>query len=558
MRRPLILAVDGDQVFLDRILHELESRYGGDFRVQGRADGEAALLDLDDAGRRGETVALVLVADAVPAQVRDRLLGRTRAAHADAGRALLVEWGAWRDRDTATAILQAMAHGDIHYYVLKPWASPDELFNRTVAEFLQVWSRADAGNRREVVVVGDRRTARAHQVRSLLAGNGLPHAFHDRDSAPGEDVLARIGATRTSASLVVWMPALGGLVLLDPTDAEIVEAWGIATTLPADERDFDVLIVGAGPAGLAAAVYASSEGLRTLVVERQSIGGQAGASSLIRNYLGFSRGLSGAELAQRGFQQAWVFGAHFVLTREVVALSPTDAGYVATVDGVGDVTARAVVLASGVSYRRLDIPELEALSGAGVFYGASVSEAHAMTGRRVVVVGGGNSAGQAALHLNRYADQVSLLVRSTDLGAGMSDYLVHEIAATDIDVRTDSEVVGGGGTGRLEQLRLRRRSAGEVEDVPTDGLFVMIGAQPRTAWLPDAVLRDRGGFVECGASVPAGSWPLERAPHPYETSSPGLFAVGDVRGGSVKRVASAVGEGSVVVAQVHQLLAGAP
>ena len=324
---------------------------------------------------------------------------------------------------------------------------------------------------------------------------------------------------------------------------------------PPDTRDFDVLVVGAGPAGLAAAVYASSEGLRTLVVEREAIGGQAGASSLIRNYLGLSRGLSGAELAQRGFQQAWVFGAHFVLTREVTSLARQNGQYLARINGVGDITARAVVLATGVAYRRLGIPELEQLSGAGVFYGASVSEAHAMVGQRVVVVGGGNSAGQAALHLQRYAERVTILVRTPTLESGMSEYLVKEIASAGVDVWTDSEVVGGGGDGRLEHLQVRNRPTGQTSELATDAVFVMIGAQPHTSWLPDEVRRDRGGFIECGAMLPDQPWPLHRPRLPHETSAPGVFAVGDARSGSVKRVASAVGEGSVVVSQVHQLLA---
>jgi len=374
----------------------------------------------------------------------------------------------------------------------------------------------------------------------------------------GQTVLARSPAARGQQGPLVWMPVLEGQLLVDPSDAEIAEEWGIGTDLDADTRDFDVLVVGAGPAGLASAVYAASEGLRTLVVEREAIGGQAGSSSLIRNYLGFSRGLSGAELAQRGFQQAWVFGTHFVLTREVTALAREGDRYAATIDGVGTVTTQAVVLATGVSYRRLGIPTLEALTGAGVFYGASVSEAQAMVGRRVVVVGGGNSAGQAALHLQRYADGVVILIRSDSLASGMSEYLVKEIASAGIDVWTSCEVVGGGGDGRLERLQVRQLSTGDETELAADAVFVMIGAQPHTSWLPAEVRRDQRGFVECGSVVPGEPWPLDRPPYPHETSAPGVFAVGDVRSGSVKRVASAVGEGSVVVSQVHQLLAAPP
>ncbi|HEX6920072.1 MAG TPA: FAD-dependent oxidoreductase [Actinomycetes bacterium] len=553
MSLPLLLAVDGDRAALARLEQELQRRYGGDFRVRGERTAAAALAELEDARQAGDRVAVVLADHWLPDMPGATLLAKIRRLHPDARRALLVEWGAWADRPTAKAILQAMAFGDINYYVLKPWTSPDELFHRTVAEFVQEWSRSDHSTTRETVVVAGRHAARGHEIRSMLTRNGIPHTFHDRESPAGSAVLAEIAGGAETAACVVWMPALGGKVLLDPTDVEIAEAWGVPTTL-GDERDFDVLVVGAGPAGLAAAVYASSEGMRTLVVERESLGGQAGASSLIRNYLGFSRGVSGAELAQRGYQQAWVFGAHFVLMREVTAVRTDGHRYVAAVSDVGDVTARAVVLATGVSYRRLGIPELEELTGAGVFYGASVSEAHALTGRQAVVVGGGNSAGQAALHLHRYAERVTLVVRAPALEQGMSQYLCDEIAAAGIDVRLASEVAGGGGDGRLERLNIRDRVTGAVDDVAADGLFVMIGAQPRTDWLPADLLRDPRGFVRVGADV-ADGWRLDRPPLPYETSLPGMFAVGDVRSGSVKRVASAVGEGSVVVSQVHDHLA---
>ena len=553
MGLPLILAVDGDRAVLGRLEHELQRRYGGDFRIRGERTAAAALAELTDARDHGERVAVVLAADSLPDLPGSSLLATVRTMHPDARRALLINWGAWADRDTATAILQAMALGDINYYVLKPWTPGDELFHRVVAEFVQEWSRTDVTAPREVVVVAGTTSARGHEIRKLLTRSGIPHVFHDRESPEGLHVLhSQDGDT---AEVLVWMPAIGGKVLRDATDAEIAEAWGIPTTLDGEERDFDVLVVGAGPAGLASAVYATSEGLRTVVVERESLGGQAGASSLIRNYLGFSRGVSGAELAQRGYQQAWVFGAHFLVTREVTALRPDGDCFVATVSDVGEITARAVVLATGVSYRRLGIPELEALSGAGVFYGGSVSEARAMTGRRVVVVGGGNSAGQAVLHLHRYATHVTLLVRDADLAQSMSQYLVDEItAAPAIDVRTTAEVVGGGGEGRLEHLSVRDRSTGEVSQLAADGLFVMIGAEPRTDWLPAHVARDRFGFIQVGTDIPTEAWAEERPPFPFETSQKGIFAVGDVRGGSVKRVASAVGEGSVVVSQLHQYL----
>src|SRR4051794_20082744 len=418
--RPLLLAVDLDPVHLDRIEGELARAFGGDFRVRGELTADDATRTLQGAATRGDPVTLVLVDDALPDDVRAGLFVETRRLHPDARRALLVHWGAWADRGSAAAILHAMAVGHINYYVLKPWTTRDELFRRTVAEFVQEWSRAEATNLREVVVVADPHSSRAYAISSLLNRNGVPHSFRDRDSDLGREVLDRTGSTR--GDVVVWMPALAGKTLVDPTDAEVVEAWGVPTGLHEDERSFDVLVIGAGPAGLAVAVYASSEGLSTLVVERESLGGQAGASSLIRNYLGFSRGLSGAELAQRGYQQAWVFGAHFLLTREAHEVRAGAEGFDVEITGVGAVHAASVVLASGVSYRRLGIEALEALTGAGVYYGASVSEAQGLSGLRVVVLGGGNSAGQAVLHLARYAAHVRLVVRSASLAEGMSQY----------------------------------------------------------------------------------------------------------------------------------------
>ena len=554
--RPLLLAVDVDPTQLDRIEGALQRSFGSDFRVRAELTADDALRLLDTAHHLGQRVAVVLVDHALPEEQRAELFGRARTLHPDARRALLIEWGAWANRGTASAILAAMAVGDISYYVLKPWIERDELFHRTVAEFVQEWSRSEVRNLREVVVIADRHSARGHSVRSMLNRNGIPSAFRERGSDLANAALTEIQEDASGTEVLVWMPAIDGAVLRDPSDAEIAEAWGVHTTLPPDSRDFDVLVVGAGPGGLAAAVYASSEGMRTLVVERESIGGQAGSSSLIRNYLGFSRGISGSDLAQRGYQQAWVFGAHFVLMREINRLRADGTKFVAEIGGVGEVTARAVVLATGVSYRRLGVPELEALSGSGVYYGASVSEAHGLTGLDAVVVGGGNSAGQAVLHLARYCKRVTLSVRGSDLAAGMSTYLIHAIeAAPNVVVRTSTEIIGGRGEGRLEAVTARDRPTGAEESLQADGLFVMIGAQPRTDWLPDSVGRDRFGFVLAGADAAAsGLWALKRSPQPYETTLPGLFAVGDVRCGSVKRVASAVGEGSVVVSQLHQHL----
>ncbi|MEU8221789.1 FAD-dependent oxidoreductase [Kribbella sp. NPDC048915] len=552
--RPLLLVVDADPERLERCETELHRGFGADFRVRGEVTATAALDWLQRAHDWEQRVAVVMVDHSLPADDRAAVLAASRSLHPDARRALLIEWGAWAERTTASAILSAMSVGDINYYVLKPWIDHDELFHRTVAEFVQEWSRYEVANLREVVVIAAATSVRGQAIRSLLARNGIPSAFRESGSPLANDALEYIGEPDPGDGVLVWMPAVGGPVLHNPTDVEIAEAWGVPTTLPAHtDRSFDLLVIGAGPGGLATAVYGSSEGLRTLVVERESIGGQAGTSSLIRNYLGFSRGIRGSELAQRGYQQAWVFGAHFVLMRTVERLEARGEEFGATIGGVGEVTARAVVLATGVSYRRLAVPSLEKLVGAGVYYGASVSEAHGLQGRDACVVGGGNSAGQAVLHLARYCRQVLLVIRGEDLSASMSQYLIDEIDAADnVVLRASSEVVGGGGDGRLQEIVLRDRRSGTEETVPVDGLFVMIGAVPGTDWLPAEVARDPRGFVLTGSDAGVDPrWHEARPPQPYETTVPGLFAVGDVRSESVKRVASAVGEGSVVVSQIH-------
>ncbi len=550
--RPMILAVDADPGRLGRVETELARSFGASYRVRGEPSDADTVRQLEGAHGRRERVALILVGDGLDASERTTVVTAARTLHPEARRALLIDWGAWSNPEVAQTILQGTAIGDVHSYVLRPWADGDELFHRTVAELVQDWSRADPRNEREVVVVAERHSGRGFEISNLLHRNRIPAAFRERNSASGQRVLERAAPDR-NGEVVVWMPALGGPTLVDPTDAEILGAWGIPTALDEDGRAVDLLVVGAGPAGLAAAVYGASEGLRTLVVEREAIGGQAGTSSLIRNYLGFSRGLSGSELAQRGYQQAWVFGARFLLTHAVADIARLDDGFRATISGQGAVTARAVIVACGVTYRRLGVPSIEEFTRRGVYYGASVSAAHALTGLSAAVIGGGNSAGQAVLQLARYCRAVHLIVRGPRLEDTMSAYLIDAIAGEPvIAVHLSSAATAGEGTGRLERLTLTDRGTGETSVVDVDGLFVMIGAEPRTDWLPQQVMRDERGFLLTGTETTAPD--PDRPSRPHETSMPGLFAVGDVRAGSVKRVASAVGEGSVVVSEVHQHL----
>jgi thioredoxin reductase (NADPH) len=342
-------------------------------------------------------------------------------------------------------------------------------------------------------------------------------------------------------------------VLQDPTPADVAASHGIHTR-PSSEV-YDLAILGAGPAGLAAAVYGASEGLRTLVIEHLAIGGQAGTSSMIRNYLGFPHGIGGGELAHRAWEQAVLFEAQFVFTQRATGLAARGEERVISLADGSEVTARAVIVTAGVDYRRIGVPSLERFVGAGVFYGAATFEAPAMGGEEVYVVGGANSAGQAALHLGKYAARVTLIVRGDSLAAGMSDYLIRQIEATpNVEVRLRNQVVDGRGEIRLEALTLEDAGTGRREDVAASAVFVLIGAEPRTDWLHSVVLRDDHGFILTGRDVPHEGWPLERPPLPFETSMPGVFAAGDVRHGSVKRVAGAVGEGSVAVGSVHQYL----
>jgi len=555
---PVLLAVDDDPNTLGRIEHELRQRYGSYYRVACVDSPEAGMRTLQDLRAADKEVAVVLADQWMPGMTGVEFLTHTRQLYPGAKRALLFERG---NRTTREPILQGMALGQIDYYVPKPEQPPDEEFHRGIAQFLVEWAREHRSASVAVRIVGEPWSARSHELRDLLSRSGVPHALTSADSKEGRELLARVD--RTSAQLPVVI-VFDRLVLVDPDNAEIVDAFELISpfglnTLP-DVRNFDLVIIGAGPAGLAAAVYGASEGLRTVVVERETFGGQAGTSSLIRNYLGFSRGISGSELAWQAYQQAWLFGASFRLARHTIALHHGQERLVVSLSDGTEVAGRAAIVATGASYRRLGVSGLEALQGAGVFYGAAVAQAQGMKGQEVYVVGGGNSAGQAARHLSKHARRVTLLVLGESLAAHMSRYLIEEIGATEnIQIRLNTQVIAGGGQGRLEHLVLEDRTSGLTETAPAAALFVLIGARPHTGWLPEEVMRDDRGYVITGSDLlrdgsPPESWPLERPPMLMETSVPGVFAAGDVRCGSVKRVASAVGEGSIAIQMVHKYL----
>ncbi len=552
MAKPVLVVVDAEDASLQALARELESRYGAHYQVVSGSSAEVALARLAELKAARADVPLVLAGQRLPGMGGTQLLARVRDIFPTARRGLLVTWG---DMTAPAPFLEAAALGWLEFYLIKPTWSPDEQFHRVITESLEEWWR-EQGRPSEgvlVTVIGDEPSARVHELRDLLARGSAPFGFHPSDSPEGQAALRRLGVSEPAGPVLSLST---GAVLVDPANAELAEALGLAVR-PAGQV-YDVVIVGAGPAGLAAAVYAASEGLSTALLEREAFGGQAGTSSRIRNYLGFPDGVSGAELAQRAYQQAWAFGIQFVYGNPATSLAKDQDLLVVGLEDGSQARARAVVIAAGVSYRRLGVPELEALAGAGVFYGAGTIEAQAVTGKPAFVVGGGNSAGQAALHLSKYAQQVTILIRSQSLAASMSDHLIRQIdAAPNVDVRYRCEVAGGGGSGHLEQLLLRDRDTGQTERVPAAGLFILIGAQPFTGWLPETVKRDQWGFILTGPDT-GQDWPLLRAPFMMETTTPGVFAAGDVRHGSMKRVAAAVGDGSTAIRLIHDYLALAP
>lgn len=552
---PVILVADEVQAApAGSVADALQRRYGRDYEILPA--GPDVREAIDRLATDARTLALFLAADPSPDVDGETVFACARRVFPDARRGLLLGWGAWADAATAERVLELMSRLQIDYYVVRPGGAADEDFHATVTDFLREW-RAVAGGRRGAMVIGEEHAPRTHLLRAMLTHQGVAVTVADPASALAVGVLSESGTVYRGVPLV---RTVNGRMLVDPNDAEVARSQGLSTELPSDT--VDVAIVGAGPAGLAAAVYAASEGLSTLVLEGAALGGQAGSSSLIRNYLGFPRGVSGDDLASRAYQQAWVFGAGFAHSRTVTGLEIGDDFALAVAPG-DLVRARAVVLASGVSYRRLRAPGLRRFVGASVFYGASSVEAKAQHGRSVCVVGGGNSAGQAALHLARYAASVSLLVRGASLAASMSAYLIEQLEALGVQIVPETRVVDASADARDERLasiEVENTATGVRRSLACEALFITIGARPHTEWLPASVLRDQWGYVFTGTSESDEDapepWAGRAVPGALESSVPGLFAVGDTRRSSVKRVASAVGEGSVVISSVHRYLAG--
>lgn len=526
------------------ICAEVKRRYADDYCISEADSPEAGLEALGRLTARGEVAVILTTLNDEDSDAFE-FLAAARRVSPRARRAVVIRWGEW---DLASATFAALAAGDIDFYLTAPQPPRDEEFHAALTESLGEWALGTGSGFEAVRIIGEP-SARSHELRDTFTRNHIPIGFYDAGTPTGADLLAGLHLEDPALPVVVLMFTSPPTVLCDPTDLEIADAFGLMSPLP--DKAWEVAIIGAGPAGLAAAVYAASEGLDTLVIEKRAVGGQAGTSSRIRNYPGFPRGVSGNRLAFSAFQQAWSFGAAFRFMRSAERLTRTDGElHIGLSDGTV-VRARSVLVATGAEYRRLGIPELEDCIGQGVYYGAAVSEAPRMSGRRVVVVGGGNSAGQAIIHLARFAEHATLVVRGLSLASSMSDYLIKEMETTpNIEIRYSTEVIGGGGDDGLDHLILSHPGGEDV--LAVDGLFVLIGAEPHTGWLNDVVERDEWGFLQVGRDVD--DFPLDRAPYSMETSLPGVFAAGDVRRGSVKRVASGVGAGAIAVQQVHQYL----
>lgn len=547
-RRAAILTVDDDPGVSRAVARDLRRRYGEKYRIVRAESGAAALEALREMKLRGDEVAILLADYRMPLMSGIEFLERAMDLYPWARRVLLTAYA-----DTGAAI-EAINVVDLDHYLLKPWDPPEEKFYPIVDAQLDAWTASDRKPVSQIKVVGHRWNARSSEVREFLTRNQIPYHWYQADEADGIRLLDAAGANALDLPVIV---AADGRVSVRPTDAELATAVGLTTS---PEGDFyDVVVIGGGPAGLGAAVYGASEGLRTVLVERTATGGQAGQSSRIENYLGFPDGVSGLQLTERARRQATKFGAELITTRDVIRLEVNGSARTVHFADGAQVGAHTVILATGVSYRQLGAPGLEDFTGLGVFYGSALTEAPSCAAQDVFIVGGANSAGQAAVYLAKSAKSVTILIRAASVEASMSYYLVQQIAGVDnIRIRTRTEVVEAAGSDHLERLTLRDNDSGETETIDAGYLFIFAGAAPHTDWLDGVVSRDKYGFVLTGPDLaPEGrppGWTLDRAPYHLETSVPGVFVAGDARADSAKRVASAVGEGAMAVMFVHRYL----
>jgi thioredoxin reductase (NADPH) len=545
--RPAIITVDDDPSVSRGVARDLRRKYGETHRIVRAESGASALDALKDMKLRGDEVAVILADYRMPNMSGIEFLEEAMDLYPAAKRVLLTAYA-----DTNAAI-EAINVVDLDHYLLKPWDPPEEKLYPVLDALLDSWAATDHRPIKQTKVVGHRWSQRSSEVREFLARNQVPYRWYLSDEPIGQQLLAAADAGEHRLPVVI---TVDGEALIEPTDSELASKVGLHTT-PA-ESFYDLIVIGGGPAGLGAAVYGASEGLRTVLIERTATGGQAGQSSRIENYLGFPDGVSGAQLTDRARRQAVKFGAEVITTRDVVGLDATGSARIVQFADGDTLGAHTVILATGVSYRQLQASGVDDLTGRGVFYGAALTEAANCREQDVYVVGGANSAGQAAVFLSRGCRSVTILVRAESLESSMSYYLIQQIAGiSNISIRTCTQIVEAKGTDHLEQLTLQDARTGESETVDTGWVFVFIGAAPRTDWLDGVVQRDPRGFVlagpDLGADRPRG-WTLDRAPYHLETSVPGVFVAGDARAESAKRVASAVGEGAMAVMLVHRYL----
>jgi thioredoxin reductase (NADPH) len=543
----VIVTVDDDPSVSRAVARDLRRRYGERHRIVRAESGEQALDALRQMKLRGDQVAVILADYRMPGLTGIEFLERAMDVYPYARRVLLTAYA-----DTSAAI-DAINIVDLDHYLLKPWDPPEEKLYPVIDDLLSAWEREDRKPVREAKLVGHRWSAPSTHLRDFLARNQVPYRWYASDSEEGRRLLDAAGADGRDLPVLI---TVDGEALITPTQAEVAAKVGLATT---PQRDFyDLVVVGGGPGGLGAAVYGASEGLRTVLVEKFATGGQAGQSSRIENYLGFPDGVSGGQLTERARRQAVKFGAELLTTSEVTGLEVNGPARTIRLSDGSAIDAKAIILATGVSYRQLQAPGCMEMTGAGVYYGAALTEAESCKDQDVYVVGGANSAGQAAVYLSRFARSVTMLVRARSLEQSMSYYLIQQIAGIgNITVRTCSEIAEARGDGHLEHLTIRDLNTGKTEIVDAGQLFIFIGAAPRTAWLDGVVARDDHGFVLAGPDLvekDQDGWPLDRPPYHLETSVPGVFAAGDVRAESAKRVASAVGEGAMAVMLVHRYL----
>jgi thioredoxin reductase (NADPH) len=553
MAKPVILTIDDDPEVLKSIERDLRKKYGDRYRVLSASSGPAALELLKKIEQRNESVALFVVDHRMPQMNGIEFLAQAMKLYPDPKRVLLT---AYADTDAA---IRAINEVKLNHYLLKPWDPPEQNLYPVLDDLLDDWQASFRPSFDGLNVIGTRWSPKSYELREFLARNQVPYHWTDAETVQTNPDVRRLmdslGPEELTLPMVIFAD---GSKLADPTPTQIADRIGLRTR--PDQTFFDLAIVGGGPAGLAAAVYGASEGLKCVIVEREAPGGQAGLSSRIENYLGFPAGLSGNDLARRAVAQARRFGAEILSPQEVIGLRIDGPYRILKLSDNSELSCHALVIASGVQWRKLNIPGVEHLTGAGVYYGAGSTEALSCRDEHVYVIGGANSAGQAAMNFSRYASEVTMLVRGPSLAASMSQYLIDEIAQTpNIHTEFQTEVVEVHGQERLEAISIQCGFSKKVDKIPAAALFIFIGAEPRTNWLDGMVQRDERGFVLTGGALmtygkrPKG-WTLDRDPGLLETNVPGIFAVGDVRQGSVKRVASGVGEGSIAIQFVHQYL----